>query len=386
MTAVFIHVQHLLGIGHQRRMAAIARGLCTGGVTVTYATGGVPLPDLDTGSARVVQLPPVRVLDAAYDRYVDASGREIDSAWREARREMLLAEFSLARPDVLLLETFPFGRRMFRFELLPLLDLAKRADPPVEVAVSVRDIPEPRKKPHRETETLDWLEAYVDQVFVHGDPGIAPLDIGFPRAREIKAKLEYTGYVCTPAAPGRASAHGAILVSVGGGAVGEALLRSTARARRMTLHAGKTWCFFAGKSPNPAFRRELERLAGPEASVEPNRSDFVTLLNTASLSISQAGYNTVVEAAQAGCRQLLLPFGDHGEREQALRAQAFAKAGMVSYLLPEDCSPPSIAGAVDKALAMEPPPYSSISADGLRRTVNGILAMADDSPAEQAFP
>ena len=42
MSRVLIHVQHLLGIGHLRRAAALARGLVASGVDVVVASGGVP--------------------------------------------------------------------------------------------------------------------------------------------------------------------------------------------------------------------------------------------------------------------------------------------------------------------------------------------------------
>ena len=41
---------------------------------------------------------------------------------RNSRRTALLSLADEVDPDILLLETYPFGRRQFRFELLPLLD------------------------------------------------------------------------------------------------------------------------------------------------------------------------------------------------------------------------------------------------------------------------
>ncbi len=376
MPAIFIHVQHLLGIGHQRRMAAIARGLCARGARVTYATGGMPLPDLDTGPATVLQLPPVRVADARYQRYLDATGREIDAAWCDNRRQILLHEYERVSPDVVLLETFPFGRRMFRFELLPLLEAAKRAHRPAKVAVSIRDILEPRKKADREAETLRWLDAYVDEVLVHGDPAVAALDTGFSRAAEVGQKLRYTGYVCADMVDGRPRGCGEILVSAGGGAVGRSLLLNTARARGKTAHAHRAWRFVTGNSADAALNAELRALAGPGAIVERNRDDFGRLLSGAALSISQAGYNTATEAVKAGCRQLLLPFAEHGEREQLLRAQAFAGVGLATYLPPSEQSSMNIAQAVDRTVAAPPPAPTAISVDGVRNTVDAVLALA----------
>ena len=37
---IFFYVQHLLGIGHQARAAAITRAMCRQGLDVTYVSGG----------------------------------------------------------------------------------------------------------------------------------------------------------------------------------------------------------------------------------------------------------------------------------------------------------------------------------------------------------
>ena len=128
---LLLHVQHLLGTGHLRRMAAIAGVLAARGAAVTLMSGGPPLPDLvlPPGIA-FVQLPPARAADATFRVLLDAAGRPVDDAWRAARRACVLASLAETRPDLLLIEHFPFGRRMLEFELLPLIAgdvvLAKR--------------------------------------------------------------------------------------------------------------------------------------------------------------------------------------------------------------------------------------------------------------------
>jgi predicted glycosyltransferase len=44
---------------------------------------------------------------------------------RAIRRTLLLQAFNEFNPDVLVTELFPFGRKHFRFELLPLLECAR---------------------------------------------------------------------------------------------------------------------------------------------------------------------------------------------------------------------------------------------------------------------
>lgn len=86
MSRVLIHVQHLLGIGHLRRAALLARGLSAAGMDVVVASGGMPVARLDIGSSRLVQLPPARAADETFKVLLDEHDRPIDDAWRAPPR------------------------------------------------------------------------------------------------------------------------------------------------------------------------------------------------------------------------------------------------------------------------------------------------------------
>ena len=51
---VFFYVQHLLGIGHQRRGATLARAMEAAGMEVTYVSGGTEIPNLNLGGGKLV--------------------------------------------------------------------------------------------------------------------------------------------------------------------------------------------------------------------------------------------------------------------------------------------------------------------------------------------
>ena len=116
-----IYVQHLLGIGHLQRSLYLAAELARHNFQVELVSGGMPhkltMPEL----VQLRQLPPVYSPDGSFSRLLDADGTEIDSAWRAIRKHQLLEIFESFAPHVLITETFPFGRRMMRFELIPLL-------------------------------------------------------------------------------------------------------------------------------------------------------------------------------------------------------------------------------------------------------------------------
>ena len=89
---VLLHVQHLLGIGHVRRAAAIARAMTRAGLAVTVASGGGAVAGVDFGAAELVELPVARAADSSFSAIVDAAGRPVDEAWWQARSaDQLLA-------------------------------------------------------------------------------------------------------------------------------------------------------------------------------------------------------------------------------------------------------------------------------------------------------
>src|SRR3546814_13259451 len=57
---VLLYVQHLLGIGHIRRAAVLARAFHRAGLKVVFVTGGFPVRGLALDGGEVVQLPPAR--------------------------------------------------------------------------------------------------------------------------------------------------------------------------------------------------------------------------------------------------------------------------------------------------------------------------------------
>jgi predicted glycosyltransferase len=140
-----------------------------------------------------------------------------------------------------------------------------------------------------------------------------------------------------------------VVVSVGGGAVGAPLLKAAAAARSKTALADRPWRLLLGENL-PA--RDRAALAGEKGiTIEPARPDFTTLLGNATLSISQAGYNTVIETLRCADRAVLVPFASDRETEQADRAEALAERGMVAVVAPGTLSAQSLADAVGRALA-----------------------------------
>ena len=375
---VLFHVQHLLGIGHVKRAAAIARAAAGAGLEVTVASGGHPVAGVDFGAARVVQLPPASAADDTFSVLLDENGRPIDDAWRQRRREGLLALFDEVRPQVLLFELFPFGRRQFRFEILPLLDAAARASPRPVVACSVRDILVAKPKPKRNQEVADTVRDYFDAVLVHGDRALITLDETFPLTGQIADRIRYTGYVADSTAPlpGPRQESGEILVSAGGGSVGEPLLRAALAARPLSAAADRPWRLVTGLNLPMPVVEDIRRLAPDGVTIEHHRTDFRRVLAASALSISQAGYNTVMDILTAGVRAVVVPFAGGSESEQNIRADLLARKGWLTRVDPKDLSAQSLAAAVDTALARPTPKIGHIDLNGAARSAEELRILA----------
>ncbi len=378
---ILFYVQHLLGIGHLRRAAVIAKAADQAGLSVLLVSGGRPVPGLDMGGAAFAQLPPLRAADATFSALVDAAGRPVDDAWRAARRDRLLAVFEAARPRILLTEMFPFGRRLLRFELMPLLEAARAARPRPLVVSSVRDVINRESNPVKTAWILDTLRDNFDRVLVHGDPSFLTLDASLPEAGEIAHMLDYTGYVALQlpeAATDEDREAGEVLVSIGGGAVGDPLIKAALAARPLSRLKTRPWRILAGHNLPEARFQHYRSQAEAGVVIERARPDFPALLTRAALSISQGGYNTTVEVLGAGPPAVIVPFSGAGENEQALRASVLAKRGLITVVEEDGVDGPALARGIDVALSRhqareEPPQIPAL--DGAAKTAGHLARM-----------
>jgi len=373
---VLFHVQHLLGVGHQVRAGAIARAMRDAGLEVHVAQGGAPgAADTQDASINVHNLPPARSADAQFSGLVTETGQPVDDAWRAARRDRLLQVFDTVAPDLLLIEGYPFARRQFRFELDPLLEAARDRIP---VVVSIRDILVEKNKPGRAEEIVTVVRAGIDRILVHGDPDFVRLKQSFQLADRIAEKTFYTGYVV--ADPPRRSDGGddgrdEIVVSAGGGAVGGPLLRTALAAARQPAMKPYRWRLLLGPNLPDDDRSVLAAL--PENVVaEPVRDDFRAILARAAASVSQAGYNTMMDLSAAGCRSVLVPFAGTGETEQPLRAELARQRGWARVVAEADLTPDQLAVSLSECLAGPRPGPWPLDRGGAVRTAALVKEVA----------
>ena len=349
---ILLYSQHVLGIGHFFRSMELARALHEH--EVLFVEGGDPLSGF-TAPAHVKRLLlPALMMDAEFKTMEVRQGslEEI----KEVRTSLLLKAFRDFAPHVLLTELFPFGRRQFRFELLPVLRTIREEHMPTRVVCSLRDIlVEKTDQAAYETWVIEVLNRYYSLLLVHADPRLVLLEETFSQIDRITIPIRYTGFVSRPLPPVmREPGHRVIVASSGGGKVGTDLLAAAIAAVKTLPDPDLLLKVFLGPFMGPPDREALQNLAANDhrTLLMPFSSDFLAELLTADLSISMAGYNTCMDLLNTGIKALVYPFRQN--REQGLRAGKLESLGLVRVI--RDLDPVSLARAIAQALTSPPAP------------------------------
>ncbi|WP_170420192.1 glycosyltransferase family protein [Ruegeria arenilitoris] len=365
-----IIVTHLLGTGHLSRALTFGRAFADAGHDVTVASGGMPAPQLNTDGVSLLALPPLRSDGTDFTRLLTADGDIADAAYLNSRAIALTEAVRRVNPDVLITELYPFGRRSLADEFLALLSTARSLPSSPVVLSSVRDILAPPSKPAKAARTEEIIERFYDGVLVHSDPEITPLDTSWPVTENLAERLFYTGFVA-PLAPGpHEQGEGAneVLVSAGGGSVGQPIFRAAIEAAQKMPN--RRWRLLVGGQDAEDRIAELRHMTnGENVILEPVRPDFRQMLPLAAASVSMCGYNTAMDLLQCATPAVLIPFDDGKEVEQTLRAKSLARLPAVDVLPSAKLTGEALAQAVDRVLHQGPREPLNGGFDGARKSV-----------------
>ena len=352
---LLLYCQHSLGLGHAVRSFALAAAL-TERFRVVLACGGEPAGLTPHDEVKLVELPAVR---ASTDGALVTSGTaSLDDA-RRRRRRLLLETFRSLRPAAVVVELFPFGRRRFADELVPLLEAADSTLPRPVVVSSVRDILVGRGPDQRAHDTISCVLAnrYLDAVLVHSDPRFARLEESFRPGIALRAPVRHTGFVVPEAAERTAAPpqETRVVVSAGGGLVGAPLLRAALEARPLLPPEVRLDVIAGPFLPDDDWRA-LRQAAGSLEGVELQRfaPDLGERLRSATASVSQCGYNTALDLLRAGIPALVVPFAEGREDEQTRRAARLEHWGALRVLPPHRLSPAALAHEILALLDFRP--------------------------------
>jgi predicted glycosyltransferase len=140
--------------------------------------------------------------------------------------------------------------------------------------------------------------------------------------------------------------------------------------------AKHTWRVLGGTHlPTDSLKRLIES-APSGVIVEPSRSDFRDVLANCAVSVSQGGYNTIMDLFATSVRAVVLPFVGAGETEQDFRAQRLEQHGLVRRLAADKLSPLNLAKAVDEVALAPPSPSVAINISGAERTAELVFNAA----------
>ncbi|NVK16994.1 MAG: glycosyltransferase [Rhodobacteraceae bacterium] len=372
---VLIAVTHLLGTGHLSRALTLARAFINEGHRVQVISGGFPASQLTTEGVELLQLRPLRSDGVNFTRLLAEDGTLANEAYLAQRQAALCVALRNLRPDVLITELYPFGRRSLRREFLALLETAQTLPRRPVILSSIRDILTPPSKPEKAEKADALIAKYFDAVLVHSDPAATRLNASWPVSDILAAKLRYTGYVA-PAAAGSHPDHagaGEVLVSAGGGSVGTPLYRCALEAAR--LMPGTPWRLLVGGSDADVRIAEFSESRSP-ALLEPARQDFRQMLSHAATSVSMCGYNTALDILQAGTPAVFVPFDAGNETEQSLRAASLAPLKGIEVLETACLSPEALCAAVKTAMQAPPRLAGGFRFDGAVRSVEIAAELA----------
>jgi len=362
---IVFYCQHVLGVGHMFRSLEIVKGLADH--EVILVTGGAEVDFDPPANMTQVRLPGL-MMDADFTRFIPLEqGVEVDEVL-ERRLERFEEIMAAYRPDVFMVELFPFGRRKFRFELLPILRKVRKGEYGGCVAVcSVRDILVEKDNMKRHVERVQgYLNPNFDHVLIHSDPHLVKLDETFPGMDGIVPEVHYTGYVTRKPDPAETTALAEeielgdtplVVASAGGGNVGGDLRAGVLAAssvlnqthpHRLVLFAGP----YAPEEEFLALCTQAEK--HPHITVKRFTRRFLAYLDLAALSVSLGGYNTTMNLLATNTFGLMYPFT--ANREQNMRARRIEAKGGLQVITVEDLEADRLASLMGEALEREPTP------------------------------
>ncbi len=375
--------QHLLGVGHHFRNFQIVRALAKIH-EVYFVDGGREVRSIDIPSVTTIRLPAL-FKDLESQRIVCEDPKFSLREAQEKRRQIFLEKIAQIRPDIFVIELFPFARSILYKELIPAIQKAKAINPEVKVICSVREIikkaPEKelstKRPPHPETlffvprmiwyavsfwrkdernkrlarlyyeRVIPVLNRYFDYVLVHGDPRLFQLESFFPWTENIEIPIEYTGYVSEKLEVPDSDTQKMIdeqgpyvLVSVGGGILGWDLITTAVTAWKILCENGYVqnmkMVIFAGVFMKDAEYDAIKKMCTGDAFyLSRFTNNFLQWMQNAELSISQAGYNTCMNVLETGVRAILVPILRYVDIDQNIRVQKLADLGVVDTIRSE---------------------------------------------------
>jgi predicted glycosyltransferase len=374
---ILIHVLHGQGVGNFVRPTVIAMALARRH-DVILTDGGRPVPRANI--ERVTLLPLPRIARKGSEFFPLEGGLGLDAVM-QARQQSLRDTIGVLRPDIVVVESYPFTKWALGDEILDFANASRMVNPAAKVICSVREIhPRTRWEAGSDEsyagEVTGRLRAHFDALLIHGDPAFTRLDEHLPFVSATGLSFAYTGIVsekpsATPPDWIKATTKGApfILANVGGGVDRSHLLRHVLDAWESLAASGALvgWKLVLSPGLSGADDGLVERTRrhGDDVILRRFGPDFLAWLQAADLSVSCAGYNTCANLLETRRRAVLVP--DPEMDDQTPRAMLLAARDLAVVVPSAELDRAKLETAILKSLA-GPYPDHSIALDGAERT------------------
>ena len=356
---ILFYCQHSLGMGHLVRSLTLAESLSEKYRVILLNGGRLPRKMRVPNDVEIVNLPPLGFDEN--NQLISRDGRRNVERAQILREKIILETYRKQKPQIVLIELFPFGRKKFANELIPLLEEAKGK---AKIVCSLRDILVGQRKDQarHDERAIETANRFFDAILVHSDANFARLEKSFQTKMPLEVPVFYTGFVAPKAQVSNETKHPKrakqIIVSAGGGMVGESLLRAAIEAHKILSKRTKIETTIVGGWFLPESDwRGLHELRKNLKGVHLRR--FVPNLrgkmSCADASVSQCGYNTALDILLSGVAALVVPFGDgSGEDEQTKRARSLEKLGAFRVLENRNLTAENLAREIEKTLEFKP--------------------------------
>jgi len=374
---IIFYCQYVWGMGHLFRSIEVARALSDH--EVILVVGGrevdVELPEHVT----LVRLPGLYMDEQFTTLIPEDADKTIEDIQRK-RQEMLFSLCQTHKPDLFIIELYPFGRTIFGFELQPLLDSIQQGRfGKIKVVCSLRDILVEKRDPKAyEERVLNHLNAHFDLLLIHSDPEIMPLNETFSRVNDIRIPIFYTGFVTRKVKPAAgkklrrelaiAAQEKLIVASAGGGRSGYTLLSNVLKAVHQLPNAQQIRLeMFTGPFRDDGEFRKLSANSTKRIRVRRFTKRFLDYLSAADVSVSLAGYNTCMNLLVTRVPALVYPY--LRQREQPLRVKKIKNFLPIKILQDKDLSPSLLGDHIQQILGASKPSHGvSLNLDGAENT------------------
>lgn len=359
---ILFYCQYSLGMGHLVRSLALAETLANE-FDVTLLNGGrFPKKMRFPENVEIVNLPPLAFCENK--QLISCDKRRSVARVKDLRREIILEKYAELKPEIVLVELFPFGRKKFADEILELL---KRAQGKAKIVCSLRDIlvGGRRDQERFEEKAIRTANEFFDAVLIHSDEKFAKFEDSLKTKTELKIPKYYTGFVVpnykTAERKNLQSDKKKIIVSAGGGIVGESLLRTAIEAHKTLLKTENIETkivagLFLPEEIFQKIRAEVREIK--DLKLVRFEKNLRGAMAESEVSVSQCGYNTAFDILLSGVAGIVVPFDADGEDEQMIRARKLENLGALKVLESKNLTAENLASEIKKSFSFQPKEFS----------------------------